>query len=66
MTGVLFLFLYSVIFVIPLLGVFMIVFLGGGSEKFKFFTSRKNVFWIKILNGVLFMGFSVYLLTNVL
>jgi len=59
------LFLYSVIFTLPLLTVFFVVFFGGNSEKIKVFMMRKNVFKVKILNGIIFAAFAVYLFVNV-
>lgn len=59
------LFLYSVIFTLPLLMVFFVVFFGGNSEKIKVFMMRKNVFKVKILNGIIFAAFAVYLFMNV-
>ncbi|MCD6413761.1 MAG: hypothetical protein J7L54_06430 [Elusimicrobia bacterium] len=55
---------YSVIFTLPLIAVFGLIFAGRNSDEINGFF-QKNVFVVKILNGLIFAAFSVFLLLRV-
>ena len=61
--GIFYLFVYSLFFVLPLLLVFLLVYLGIHSEKIDAFF-QERVTAVKILTGLLFLFFSVYLIYN--
>ncbi len=56
-----YLFLYCLMFIIPLLMVFLLVYLGMATEKIEMF-GQKHFALVKLLNSIVFLFFSGYLL----
>jgi len=61
-TGIYYLLLYNLAFIVPLLLVILLTFVGVGMEKIANF-SKKNIFWAKMLLGVFFMVLGIVLLS---